>query len=120
MVTDKAIERVIPHLSVHYRGSFSGTNDKVATMLEYKRCLTRMEWCDDQTFEDAVDWVVDHVHTNGFLPEWSIIRDRCWAIEKEKRARQQAQEAIDEVRRRAQLPPPQSDIQDTAFRLITE
>jgi hypothetical protein len=88
---------------VNYRPSFSDEVSGAATLAEWKRNLTRMEWCSDDTFEGALDWVIDNVKSNGFLPEWSVIRERCWNMTKEQRARQRADEAIAEVRRREQL-----------------
>lgn len=102
-VTDDAIETAVARLAVHYKGSFASPKDLTATALEYARCLERMPWCDDETFLLAVDYVIDHERTNGFLPEWSILRKRAWAITRRANDHDKADAAINDIRRRSAL-----------------
>lgn len=102
-VTDATIETAVTRLAVHYKGSFPSAKDLGATGLEYARCLERMPWCDDATFLLAVDYVIDHEETRGFLPEWSVIRKRCWALTRKAEEHSQAEQAIQDIRRRSAL-----------------
>jgi hypothetical protein len=108
-VTKAAINTAVTRLALHYKSSFPSEDYTLAMMVEYERCLDRIPWCEDDIFLMAVDDVIDHEQTRGFLPEWSLIRKRAWDLTTKKTAHSQADRAITDIRRRSALtvlPPP--------------